>query len=247
MTRAGFPTPSRRGTLVGKVDQERAFRVLLVVLTTVSGLVDAISYLKLGHVFVANMTGNVVFIGFALAGATEVSVEPSLVAIGAFLFAALAAGRLGRSMPAKPARLLSAAAAIQVAILLLAAALGVVVRPSSDPARYVMVALLSAAMGIQSATTTRLNVPGFNSTVVLTTMLSTLASNSRLAGGSGAQNGWRILAVLAMLTGGLIGGVLVFHVAVIAPVGLAAVVLAAVCVSAHLIGRRPGKAEGGPR
>jgi uncharacterized membrane protein YoaK (UPF0700 family) len=163
--------------------------MLLVVLTTVSGLVDAISYLKLGHVFVANMTGNVVFIGFALAGAAEVSVEPSLVAIGAFLFAALAAGRLGRSMPAKPARLLSAAAAIQVAILLLAAALGVVVRPSSDPARYVMVALLSAAMGIQSATTTRLNVPGFNSTVVLTTMLSTLASNSRLAGGSGAQNG----------------------------------------------------------
>ena len=35
----------------------------------VTGLVDAFSYLVLGHVFVANMTGNVVFLGFAIAGA----------------------------------------------------------------------------------------------------------------------------------------------------------------------------------
>jgi uncharacterized membrane protein YoaK (UPF0700 family) len=35
--------------------------VLLVCLTVVTGLVDAFSYLSLGHVFVANMTGNVVF------------------------------------------------------------------------------------------------------------------------------------------------------------------------------------------
>jgi len=38
-------------------------------LTVVTGLVDAFSYLVLGHVFVANMAGNVVFLGFALAGA----------------------------------------------------------------------------------------------------------------------------------------------------------------------------------
>ena len=41
---------------------------LLVGLTAVTGLVDAFSYLVLGHVFVANMTGNVVFLAFALAG-----------------------------------------------------------------------------------------------------------------------------------------------------------------------------------
>ncbi|MBJ7599044.1 MAG: DUF1275 domain-containing protein [Candidatus Nephthysia bennettiae] len=225
-------------TITGRIDQGRALQTLLLVLTTVSGLVDAVSYLKLGHVFVANMTGNVVFVGFALAGATEVSAVPSLIAIMSFLLAALAAGRLERSMSASPARLLSAAAAVQLAILLVVAAVGVVVSPSTDPARYVMVALLSAAMGIQSATTTRLKVPGFNSTVVLTTMLSTLASNSRLAGGSGAQNGWRIVAVLAMLTGGLAGTLLLFHVAVVAPVGLAAIVVAAVSVSAQLVGRR---------
>ena len=41
---------------------------LLLALTLVTGLVDAASYVNLGHVFVANMTGNVVFLGFAIAG-----------------------------------------------------------------------------------------------------------------------------------------------------------------------------------
>jgi hypothetical protein len=37
----------------------------LLTLTAVTGLVDAVSYLRLGRVFVANMTGNVVFLGFS--------------------------------------------------------------------------------------------------------------------------------------------------------------------------------------
>ena len=53
---------------------------LLLLLTVVTGLVDAASYLKLGHVFVANMTGNVVFLGFAIAGAGGLSIWASLVA-----------------------------------------------------------------------------------------------------------------------------------------------------------------------
>src|SRR5437899_11863533 len=58
---------------------------LLLGLTVVTGLVGAFSYLVLGHVFVANMTGNVVFLGFALAGAAGFSVSASLSAIGAVL------------------------------------------------------------------------------------------------------------------------------------------------------------------
>jgi uncharacterized protein DUF1275 len=42
---------------------------LMILLTIVTGVVDAVAYLRLGHVFVANMTGNVVFLGFAAAGA----------------------------------------------------------------------------------------------------------------------------------------------------------------------------------
>src|SRR5450631_4779025 len=67
----------------------------LLCLTVVTGLVDAFSYLVLGHVFVANMTGNVVFLGFALVGAPGFSISASGVALGAFGIGALAGGRLG--------------------------------------------------------------------------------------------------------------------------------------------------------
>jgi hypothetical protein len=64
---------------------------LLLTLTVVTGLVDAFSYLVLGHVFVANMTGNVVFLGFALAGAKGFSISASLLALGAFGLGAVTA------------------------------------------------------------------------------------------------------------------------------------------------------------
>src|SRR5215216_473433 len=67
--------------------------VLLVCLTVVTGLVDAFSYLSLGHVFVANMTGNVVFLGFALAGVGEISIVASLLAMLAFVLGAAMGGR----------------------------------------------------------------------------------------------------------------------------------------------------------
>lgn len=54
----------------------------LTVLTVVSGIVDAVSYLGLGRVFAANMTGNVVIIGFAAAGAPGFSVLGSLTSSG---------------------------------------------------------------------------------------------------------------------------------------------------------------------
>src|SRR6266566_1314405 len=68
---------------------------LLLILTVVTGLVDAASYLKLGHVFVANMTGNVVFLGFAIAGAGGLSIWASLAALGSFLLGGIAGGRIG--------------------------------------------------------------------------------------------------------------------------------------------------------
>src|ERR1700758_1758325 len=68
---------------------------LLIVMTFVTGLVDAFSYLVLGHVFVANMTGNVVFLGFALAGAPDFSIADSLVAMAAFAAGALLGGGVG--------------------------------------------------------------------------------------------------------------------------------------------------------
>src|SRR5712675_1664224 len=67
---------------------------LLLVLTTMTGLIDAVSILGLGRVFVANMTGNVAFIGFALAGAPGFSLSASIAALLGFLAGALVGGVL---------------------------------------------------------------------------------------------------------------------------------------------------------
>src|SRR5260221_4489831 len=71
--------------------------ILLLGLTVLTGMVDAISYLRLGHVFVANMTGNVVFLGFAAAGVQDFSIPSSLLAVAAFLVVAYLGGLFGRS------------------------------------------------------------------------------------------------------------------------------------------------------
>ncbi len=68
---------------------------LLLVLTVTTGLIDAVSVLGLGRVFTANMTGNIVFLGFALAGVPGFSRPRSLAALAAFLVGAVIGGRLG--------------------------------------------------------------------------------------------------------------------------------------------------------
>ena len=62
-------------------------------LPAVTGLVDAVSYLRLGRVFVANMTGNVVFLGFSADPRSGLSAAASVIAIAGFLLGALAGGR----------------------------------------------------------------------------------------------------------------------------------------------------------
>src|SRR2546427_8629409 len=86
---------------------------LLLGLTVVTGLVDAFSYLVLGHVFVANMTGNVVFLGFALAGASGFSIPASLSALGAFSVGALTGGRLRAHLGAHRGRLLAVGSGLE--------------------------------------------------------------------------------------------------------------------------------------
>ena len=82
-------------TLVPASDDKHGPLVpMMVGLTVVTGLVDAFSYLALGHVFVANMTGNVIFLAFALVGARGFSFLASLAAIAAFSCGALVGGRV---------------------------------------------------------------------------------------------------------------------------------------------------------
>src|SRR5260221_12187348 len=86
---------------------------LLVGMTLVTGLVDAFTYLVLGHIFVANMTGNVVFLAFALAGAPGFSILASRRALGAFVLGSLGGWLLGSRLCQHPGHLLSVTTALQ--------------------------------------------------------------------------------------------------------------------------------------
>jgi uncharacterized membrane protein YoaK (UPF0700 family) len=206
---------------------------LLLLLTVVTGLVDAASYLKLGHVFVANMTGNVVFLGFAIAGAGGLSIWASLVAIGSFLVGGLAGGRIGGRHAEQRGTLLRVALAAQLPAVAVAVAL---VAAGGDPIdgarRYVVTAALALAMGVQNATARRLAVPELTTTV-LTMTLTGIAADSHLAGGAGSKIGRRLVAVAAMLAGALIGALLALRIGTVAPLAAAAGVLTVTLVAAH--------------
>lgn len=132
------------------------------------------------------MTGNVVFLAFALAGASGFSVPASLVAIGCFALAALAAGRLGRSLASRRELLLGVTAAIQ-AVLAGAAVIMAALTATPVPAglRYALIVALAATMGAQNATARKLAVPDLTTTVL--TLTITGVADSALAGATGAK------------------------------------------------------------
>jgi uncharacterized membrane protein YoaK (UPF0700 family) len=207
--------------------------MLLLVLTMVTGLVDAVSYLKLGHVFVANMTGNVVFLGFAVADAQDFSIPASLVAIAAFMAGALAGGRLAVRGGSHRGRLLAIATSTQTALVGVALAVAMVV-PDPDGAgvRYALIVLLALAMGIQNAIARRLGVPDLTTTV-LTLTLTGLAADSSMAGGSYPYPGRRLAATATMFLGAGIGAVLVLRMGVGAVLALVLVLLAVTAIAAY--------------
>jgi uncharacterized membrane protein YoaK (UPF0700 family) len=215
---------------------------LLVALTAVTGLVDAFSYLVLGHVFVANMTGNVVFLAFAVAGVAGFSVLASLVAIGCFALGALVAGRVGRSLAGRRELFLAVTAAGQAVIVAEAVTMTALVgRPVPAGVRYALIAVLAAAMGAQNATARKLAVPDLTTTV-LTLTITGFAADGPLAGATGARVARRLISVAAMLVGALVGAVFVLHVRIVYPLVIALVILAAVALTGFARSRTPGTA-----
>ena len=210
---------------------------LLLALTVVTGLVDATSYLKLGHVFVANMTGNVVFLGFGIAGASGISIWASLTAIGSFLVGGVAGGRIGARVSSDRVRQLAIATRIE--LLLVIGAFAVAAFSSDEigtTSRYAVIVLLAIAMGIQNAAARRLAVADLTTTV-LTMTLTGSPPIRKLAGGRGSKLGRRALSVVAMLLGALIGGLLVLKVDNAASLALAAGLLVTVSFFAYRASR----------
>jgi uncharacterized membrane protein YoaK (UPF0700 family) len=210
---------------------------LLLVLTFMTGLIDAVSILGLGRVFVANMTGNVVFIGFALAGAPGFSLSSSIAAVIGFVVGAFAGGVLVARFAGHRGLMLRNTGLVELALIAIAF---VLVLPSAalpGPAVGSAIAALSAAaMGIQNATARRLAVPDLTTTV-LTMTLTGLAADARHSSTATATR--RVLAILAMLVGAAVGALLVLNIGLPAALGLALVLLGVVVVVAAMESRQP--------
>ncbi len=206
---------------------------LLLSLTVVTGLVDAFSVLSLGRVFVANMTGNVVFTGFAIAGARGFSLAASLSALGGFVVGAAAGGQLANHTNGHRGRLLRNTLGAEVVLT----SAGLIVYGFSEPSagtRMIVAALIALAMGAQNATLHQMAVPDV-ATNVLTTALTNLAVG--FAKAPLTLTFRRALPVLGLFVGGLVGAVLVLDVNATATLITAVCALAVIAVITAVVGR----------
>ena len=181
------------------------------------------------------MTGNVVFLGFALAGAPGFSLAPSLAALVGFLAGALAGGRLVQRWAGHRRLLLRNITALDLVLVALATAIAGITTVSADPTAVAAVgvaALLVVAMGLQNTLARRLAVPDLTTTV-LTMTLTGIAADARRS--PAATTARRALAVLSMFAGALGGALLALHTTLawaLAPAVLALAVVVAVATAA---------------
>ncbi|MET7855650.1 YoaK family protein [Streptomyces sp. NPDC005318] len=209
---------------------------MMLALTVVTGLVDAVSFLQLGRVFVANMTGNVVFSGFAVAGAPGFSVTASLVALVSFIAGAVLSGLLVHRHAHRGKML-------QYALLaetLCFAAAVIVTQMSGSPyvgeVRFTLIVLLALGLGVQNAAARALAVPDLMTTV-LTLTITGIAADSRLVGGTGSKAGRRVLSACAMLLGAVAGTFAFLHGHPALPLLFALIILAGVTAAATVLAR----------
>ncbi|WP_229698398.1 YoaK family protein [Wenjunlia tyrosinilytica] len=187
---------------------------VLVGLTVTTGMVEAVSYLALGHVFTAMMTGNLLLLSFACAGGGGLSVAASSVSFGAFVAGAGAGARLEAALGARRHRWFVIALVVEAVILAAAGLTAWRIEPVQEQMSgryYGVVALVAAAMGIRSVTMLRADIPDL-ATTVATRLLTALVNGVFLGAGHGPdrpaaerREAHRGATVAAMFAGGLLG------------------------------------------
>jgi uncharacterized membrane protein YoaK (UPF0700 family) len=200
---------------------------ILLVMTSVTGIVDAVSYLALGHVFTANMTGNIVLLGFAVAGVRSLSAARSLAALASFFAGAIFGGRV--SVPQAPVPLL-----VETALLLFASMAALL--PDRNLSLYSVIAITAAAMGYRNAFVRKIGLPDLTTTV-LTLTITGLGADSRLAGGENPRWRRRVAAILALVTGAFAGALAVNRSTALALM-VAALITGSCAIAAFTIHRK---------
>jgi len=215
--------------------------LLLNALTVSSGAIDAISFLALGKVFSAFMTGNIAFLGLRVAGASHapggvaILVSMAAFAVGVYLSTRVVKPSEGSGM--WPQRM-----TVALGISLIAHAVFLVVwfasngQPSVDVA-HVLLGSWAFAMGMQSAAVRTLDVDGVFTTAATATIIylagdltnwsATVAEMRRLAG-----------VLVSLFIGATAAGALLVHAHIYAPVLPFVITVVAVATAATLLRER---------
>jgi uncharacterized membrane protein YoaK (UPF0700 family) len=214
---------------------ERLTVVSLLLLTFATGIVDAVSVLVLGHVFVANMTGNVIFLGFWFVPHSGVDLTAAVVAFVCFMAGTVLGGRLARHIDSEVRLWLAVTLGVEVVVLLALSTLaGSGVLNYHDNTKLILIAGLAIAFGSQNATARQFGIQELSTTVLTSTIVG-LGFDSRLAGGSGHREKLRYSVVLTMCAGAVLGATMTRFT--VAPV--IAFAAAMVAVSAAIFGFGP--------
>lgn len=230
-------TPVGRGLGHAFIDEMHGpLPLLLLALTVLGGLLDAISILRLGGVFVATMTGNLVFLGLAAAGAKGFAVGTSALALGGFVVGVLIGGRVVEAARAHRGLALRNVLAVKLSIAGLTTALAVVTGPGFPTGvRHAMVVLLAMSMGAQLAVIRYLKVPDLITVALTMTIIGALTER---------KPSWRDpamlrrgLSVLAFALGAVSGALLVLNVGLAAALSVGLVIIIGVSIAAHLSSR----------
>src|SRR5260370_19518032 len=158
---------------------------ILVAMTAISGIVDAVCFIAWGNVFTANMTGNVVLLGFAIGGVPGLSIWRSLLALVFFMSGALLGGWMTKAMnPQDPGSTPVYALVIETVLLLAASVVSIGFRAPYEDHKLkiaLVIALTAVEMGLRNPVVRKLGVPDLTTTV-LTLTIAVVAADSSLAG-----------------------------------------------------------------
>lgn len=193
---------------------------LMMTLTVVTGALDAVGYLGLDRVFTGNMTGNVVILGMGLAAEEGLPVAGPLIALIGYVLGAALAGRLIRGRPRGWSRVITAIVCVNAVVL--AAVATALLAPVSgpSPAGIACAATIAVVMGAQASVARFLAVTDMT-TVVVTSTITSYASETLFKGGLTWFTHRRLWAVVAIFAGALVGGLMMkLHISV--PVYVAA-------------------------
>ncbi|MEU4450787.1 YoaK family protein [Nocardioides sp. NPDC023903] len=204
-------------SLLKTVPADRMHLWLMLVLTFTTGINDAVGYLGLDKVFTGNMTGNVVILGMALVGDTDLPVLGPALALVGFMAGAALGGRVlkadKRAWGGRTTALFSLVAAVMLALA------GLLFVAGDEPSSAVMITtttLAALAMGTQAAAARHIAVKDVT-TVVVTSTITGLAADSPIGSGKASFRGGgtarRAITVLLILLGAFAGaGMLLWHI-----------------------------------